>query len=155
MQGSPQRFLGVISESPCPLVGLSRRVSLTSGPLDLCSLVDRVCDPSRGAVVTFKGIVRDREEGRPIASITYEAYVPMVGRVLQELVKTTEARWPVRVSIAHRIGRVPVGELSLLVAVAGPHRKEAFLACEFVVDAIKWDAPIWKVRYEEERKVTP
>ncbi|OGR88863.1 MAG: hypothetical protein A2992_09300 [Elusimicrobia bacterium RIFCSPLOWO2_01_FULL_59_12] len=126
-------------------------VFVTTEPLDSRPLSKTRRDPAIGAVVTFQGTVRGEERGEPIAAITYEAYEAMARCLLKEIVRRAEMRWPVRVAVAHRLGRVPVSEASLRVEAAGPHRQEAFEACQFVIDEIKRVAPIWKVDYEKAR----
>lgn len=122
---------------------------LTTNPLDFQSMLHKVCDRTFGAVVTFQGTIRGEEKGEPILAITYEAYESMARQSLEEIAKRAESQWSVHVGVAHRIGRVAVGEISLLVEVAGAHRAEAFEACQFVIDEIKREAPIWKVAFQK------
>lgn len=126
-------------------------VLVTTAPLESLPPSNVLRGPAFGAVVTFHGAVRGDEQGEPIAAIAYEAYESMALKSLQAVAERAESRWPVRVEIAHRIGRVAVGEISLLVEAAGAHRAEAFQACQFVIDEIKREAPIWKVDYEKAR----
>lgn len=123
---------------------------LTEAPLGLEGLLDSLPRPSQGAVVVFLGCVRDRERGRPIRSIRYEAYAGMAEGQLAVISREARERYGARVLIRHRLGRVPVKEASLLVACAAPHRREAFDAARFVVDRIKKDVTIWKVEFEGE-----
>lgn len=98
-----------------------------------------------GASVEFQGLVRREEEGAPIACLEYETYEPMAEHVIARLVEQTRQRWPVhQVCVQHRFGRIPVGHLALFVGVRAAHRREAFEACQFLVDEIKREAPIWK-----------
>lgn len=104
-----------------------------------------VVDPSAGASVEFLGIARGHEDGRAIERLEYEAYEPMAERLIARLVAQAKARWPLRsVYVRHRLGRVAVGEVAVLIGVQSPHRGEAFTACRFLLDAIKQDVPIWK-----------
>lgn len=111
--------------------------------------VRRVQSPQCGAVVTFSGCVRNAEKDQPIKAIVYDAYLEMAEAEFAKLVQETEGRWPVKIWVQHRLGTVPVQEPSVIIACAGPHRKEAFEACQFVIDRLKADVPIWKVRYEK------
>ncbi|HVF11284.1 MAG TPA: molybdenum cofactor biosynthesis protein MoaE [Abditibacteriaceae bacterium] len=97
-----------------------------------------------GAVVTFLGVVRDHAEGHSIQYLEYSAYVPMAEREMRSIALDVQERWSTPCAILHRIGRLEVGQASLVVAVASPHRKEAFAACEYAVERIKQSVPIWK-----------
>jgi molybdopterin synthase catalytic subunit len=104
--------------------------------------------PARGAVVAFSGTVRDTEEGRPLRALHYEAYVAMGEREIARILTGLEKKYGVALAAVHRLGRVPAGESSFLVACAGRHRPEAFAACRRAVDTIKSDVPIWKVKWD-------
>lgn len=123
-------------------------VRLTGTELSLDSLIRKVHSPKYGAIVTFLGCVRNDEEGSLIQSITYEAYSEMAVKEIQKIVSQTESRWTVKAAIDHKTGRVRVGEASVMIACAGAHRKEAFQACEFMIDELKSKVPIWKVKFE-------
>ncbi|MDH3217715.1 MAG: molybdenum cofactor biosynthesis protein MoaE [Candidatus Krumholzibacteria bacterium] len=102
-------------------------------------------DHKFGAVATFAGVVRDHHEGRPVTGIFYDCYHDMAQREMARIVEDMQARLPVKiVKVAHRIGEVGVGEISLLVIVASAHRSEAFEGCQKMVEAIKHRLPIWK-----------
>lgn len=107
---------------------------------------DQVRDPRCGAICCFEGTTRDVHEGRPVASLSYEAYQEMAERELARIVAEARARFPgvVHLCLAHRLGEVPLAEASVLVAVSAPHRGEAFDACRFAIDALKVSVPIWK-----------
>ena len=98
-----------------------------------------------GGIVTFVGAVRGESRGQPIRHLEYEAYPGMAERAMQEICDEAAAKWPgVRVAMAHRTGRLEVGELAVVVSAAAPHRAEAFEACRFAIDALKERVPIWK-----------
>ena len=108
-------------------------------------LQDRVRAPGDGAVVTFSGTVRNRTGDLETAYLEYEAYPEMAERVMAQLAAEARQRWPVgRIGILHRVGRLEVGEISILVSVAAGHRREAFEACHHLVDRLKEQVPIWK-----------
>ena len=113
-------------------------------------LLDEMTDPSCGALVVFVGTGRETEGGRPIGSIRYEAYAGMARRILGKIARQIEEGTGARVRLWHRVGRVPVGAASVVVACAAPHRAEAFEAARSVVEALKREAPIWKVSFERE-----
>jgi molybdopterin synthase catalytic subunit len=99
--------------------------------------------------VTFLGITRDHNDGRRVLYLEYEAYEEMARQELQRVVDAVQTGWPVKMAVAHRLGRLEIGELSLVVACASAHRKEAFAACQEAVDRIKETVPIWKHEYFE------
>ena len=120
-------------------------VFLTHEPIRPDEWHQLAVDPRDGASVEFLGIVRGQEDGHPIECLEYEAYEPMVERLITRLVDQAAARWPLhRVYVRHRLGRVAVGEVAVVIGVQSPHRDEAFAACRFLIDAIKRDVPIWK-----------
>jgi molybdopterin synthase catalytic subunit len=124
------------------------RAEFTSKPLDLGALVGAVSHPGAGAVATFLGIVRDQEGERPVEALEYEAYARVAEEALAALVADCAARWPAaRLAVAHRVGRLAVGEASVAIAASAPHREEAFAACRFLIEGIKRRIPIWKKSY--------
>jgi molybdopterin synthase catalytic subunit len=103
--------------------------------------------PDCGAVVLFSGTVRDHAEGRAgVEFLEYEAYDEMVVPKLSEIAAETRARWPQvgRLALVHRIGRLALGESSVVAAVSAPHRPDAFAAARFAIDALKLSVPVWK-----------
>ena len=114
-------------------------------PLNPQEVTDLVRKSSNGAVVTFLGTTRDLFEGRDVQYLEYEAYRPMAENMLQQIVDEVRERWAIEdMSIAHRVGRVDIGEISLVVAIGSPHRKEALEASAYALDRIKAMVPIWK-----------
>jgi molybdopterin converting factor subunit 1 len=112
---------------------------VTTDPLSVDSLIERVSDPRAGAVVTFQGVTRDVER------LEYEAYAEMAEPRIEAILRDAIERHGVCAAAAeHRIGTVPLSEPSVLVAVSAPHRGEAFAAAREVIDRIKAEAPIWK-----------
>lgn len=110
---------------------------LADAPLDLASLVAAVGSPERGGTCAFLGAVRDHHAGRAVLELEYSAYGPMAEAAMADIVAETERRWPVRVAVAHRVGRLAVGEAAVAVAAAGAHRDEAFAACRHVIEELK------------------
>jgi molybdopterin synthase catalytic subunit len=111
-------------------------------PVALSSLVART---NAGAVVLFSGIVRDNNLGRSVEYLEYDAYPPLAERTLAAIAVEAQSRWNLTgVAIYHRVGRLEIGEASLLVAVSAPHRAEAFEACHYCVDRVKQIVPVWK-----------
>jgi molybdopterin synthase catalytic subunit len=129
---------------------LAARVALTTGAIDLAALVASVASREAGAIATFLGTSRAvshdrRRVDRPVETLWYECYAPMALRKLREIAAEAERRFEVTsVAVVHRTGEVPVGEASVAIAVAAPHRAASFDACRFVIDEIKKSVPIWK-----------
>jgi molybdopterin synthase catalytic subunit len=118
---------------------------LTDGPLPLAEAVAAVSHPGCGAVVTFLGTVRDHHAGRPVTGLTYTAYRPMAEQRLRTLAAGLEAAAPgLRVAVVHRLGRLEVGEASVVIAVAAPHRAAAYEASRTALERLKREVPIWK-----------
>lgn len=120
-------------------------IHLTDEPIDHAALTERVRSPLAGAVCTFLGTTRELTDGRRTAHLDYECYPRMAETTLTDLEAEARRRWPlVEVAIAHRLGRLELGEISVVVAVSAPHRKQAFDACQWLMDTIKQVVPIWK-----------
>jgi molybdopterin synthase catalytic subunit len=118
---------------------------ITREPLDPGPLVEAVRRDEAGAIALFYGIVRNENLGRSVSYLEYDAYPEMAIKKMREVADQVRARFPVTgVGVLHRIGRLEIGETSLLVAVSSGHRAEAFEACHFAVDRIKQVVPIWK-----------
>jgi molybdopterin synthase catalytic subunit len=119
--------------------------AVTTDPLDPQALVNAVQSDEDGAVCLFYGVVRNNNLGRRVLYLEYDAYAPMALKVMREIAEDVKRRFPVSAAGAlHRTGRLEIGETSLLVAVASPHRAEAFAACHYMVDRIKELVPVWK-----------
>ena len=121
-------------------------VAVTASDLDSASAERFVADPSAGCSVTFTGTVRDHSPGRDgVSHLEYEAYTEVVEGKIVEIVAEARDRWPVlRVAALHRVGRVDLGEASVVVSVSSAHRKDAFPAARYIIDELKSRAPIWK-----------
>jgi molybdopterin synthase catalytic subunit len=118
---------------------------LTDGPIDTSRAVAAVSGPSRGAVVIFLGAVRDHHAGRPVEKLTYSAYRAMALEGLRRIVADLEAGHEnLRAAIVHRLGEVPVGEPSVVIAIASPHRAAAYDASRAALERLKAEIPIWK-----------
>lgn len=113
-------------------------------PIDVRALEAKVAGVANGAVLTFVGQVRHRSRGYEVAYLEYDAYVPMAEKMLRQIAAEARERWGVEVVIEHRIGRIELGEASVVVCVGSPHRAEAFEACRYCIDTLKETVPIWK-----------
>ncbi len=118
---------------------------ITRDVLDPSALVSEMTKDTDGAVITFLGVVRKYSRDKEVLYLEYEAYEEMAEKVLVEIGEEVRAKWPIgQIAIHHRVGRLEIGEASLLVVVTSPHRKEAFEACQHAVERIKEILPIWK-----------
>jgi molybdopterin synthase catalytic subunit len=121
------------------------RAALTDGPIDVAAISAAVAGPGRGAIVLFLGTVRNSHAGREVTALTYSAYRRMAVEKLAEIVADLEARGlDLRAGIVHRLGDVAVGEPSVAIAVASPHRAEAYEASRTALERLKAEVPIWK-----------
>ena len=122
--------------------------TVTTEPLSVQQLNDLVKRSSDGAVVTFDGIVRDNFDGRVVRYLEYEAYVEMVENKMAEIGTEVRQKFAVgEIAMMHRIGRLEIGESSIVIAVAAPHRHAAFEACAYAMDRVKEDVPVWKKEF--------
>ncbi len=120
------------------------------GPIDLQRAVEAVAGPDRGAVATFTGVVRDHHGGRRVEKLEYHAYTPMAEQVMRDIGREVEQRFGTpHVAILHRVGSLAIGEASVVIAVAAPHRGAALAACAHVIEQVKKLVPIWKKEYYE------
>ena len=124
--------------------------AITPTPLDPQALVRALDTTGIGAVTTFIGLVRDHNLGRRVLHLEYEAYEALAVRGLDVIVTEAAAQWPtVRLAIHHRIGRLEIGDASVAIAAASPHRGDAFAASRYAIERIKQIVPIWKHEYFE------
>jgi MoaE-MoaD fusion protein len=131
-----------------PVSGGAERAWVDSAPLSLDALLREVAGPEMGGVVTFTGVVRNRARGEAIDHLEYEAYAPMAEKEMRKIVDAVHERWPhVRIALSHRVGRLAIGDAAVMIAVAAPHRAEAFEACRFAIDKLKASVPIWKKEF--------
>lgn len=127
-------------------------LTISFAPLSLDQVYRLADDPANGAVVVMSGMVRNNTEGKTVEALEYQAYEPMALRVFQQIASEIRQTWTevTHVVIHHRIGKLQVGEISVLVAVGCPHRSEAFEACKYAIDTLKHNAPIWKKEHWED-----
>jgi MoaE-MoaD fusion protein len=130
------------------------RFVVTSAPLDVTAASALVSAAGDGAVATFVGLVRDHNAGRQVLWLEYEAYAPLAVKAFEQIAAEAAAHWPdARLAIHHRTGRLEIGEASVVIAVASPHRAEAFTSCRYAIERLKQIAPIWKHEHFEGGRV--
>ena len=121
---------------------------VTTEPLDVQQVHNLVKSPADGAVVTFDGIVRNNFDGREVRYLEYEAYTAMAEKKMADIAAEAQNKFAVDdIAMVHRIGRLEIGESSILIAVAAPHRQPAFEACAYAMDRVKEEVPVWKKEF--------
>jgi molybdopterin synthase catalytic subunit len=129
-------------------------VKITREPLDdeaVNALLRSLDDPGTGGIVTFQGVVRNHARGKRVRYLEYDAYAEMAEQEMARIAAEVEQRWHTEhVALVHRIGRMEIGECSVVVVVACPHRAEAFEACRYAIDTLKATVPIWKKEVAED-----
>ena len=131
------------------------RYQVVTSPLSPDAVAAAVDDPGAGGVVVFSGIVRNETGGRPVKYLEYEAHAPMAEAKMRQIGGAVHARWPgvKRVAMLHRVGRLEIGESSVLIAVSAAHRGDAFEACRYAIDTLKLTVPVWKKEHFENGEV--
>jgi molybdopterin synthase catalytic subunit len=133
--------------------GDSPMIEITDKAIDVQGVIRSVHDPAAGGVDIFIGTTRNHSKGGTVRAMEYQAYVPMALKVMNELARIVRAKWEIKkIAIVHRIGRLAVGDASVVIAVSAAHRKEAFEACRFTIDQLKETAPIWKKEVFQDRE---
>jgi molybdopterin synthase catalytic subunit/molybdopterin converting factor small subunit len=135
--------------------GADDLIRVTTEPLSERAMAEAVADPGAGAIGLFSGVVRDQTGGRRTKYLEYEAHAPMAEAKMREIADMLRGRWPGlrKIAIVHRIGRLDIGESSVMIAVSSPHRREAFEACHLAIDTLKETVPVWKKEYFEDGEV--
>lgn len=131
-----------MTHPPPPTLALSRE------PIDAAALEAAVAHPAAGALCVFHGVTRNHHLGRAVTHLSYEAYPEMALATMAVIAAELAAAWPgVRLAMTHRLGEVPLGQASVVIAVASAHRAEAFEACRHAIDQLKLRVPIWKKEF--------
>ena len=129
-------------------------ITITQHPIDTQALINVVASPNAGAIDVFIGTVRSQTQGKTVTHLTFEAYDAMAISEMQKIVDQAKVRWPVeKMAMCHRKGLLHIGEVAVVIAVATPHRKAAFEACQFAIDTLKKTVPIWKKEVFEDGEV--
>jgi molybdopterin converting factor subunit 1 len=128
-----------------------QRSRLTSSPLSLAEVVAAVEHRNAGGITTFTGNVREHSRGKIVTRLEYEAYPAMAVATMDAIALAVEAEIAgAKVALAHRVGRLEIGEAAVIIAASAPHRDEAFRACREVIERLKQDVPIWKKEFDSE-----
>lgn len=124
-------------------------VEISANPIPFDYLSSYIASPEAGAISTFIGVTRNNFQGKEVLKLEYEAYEPMALKKMMSLCSEVHTKWPdvIKIGIAHRVGRVVVGEPSVVIAVSSAHRKASLEACAWAIDELKATVPIWKKEF--------
>ena len=137
-----------------PVSGGGGKAAITRGPISTASVTDRIKHGEDGAIAVFEGIVRNQTRGRKTLYLDYESYENMASQQMETLAEQALKDFKIRdVAIVHRLGRLQIGEISVLIVVASAHRAAAFDACRWLIDTLKRTVPIWKKEYFDDGAV--
>ena len=129
-------------------------IQLLTEPLNPQWCTDYVTQEGAGGIVTFVGTVRNQTKGKQVTKLDFEAYAPMAISEMRKIAERAKEQWPIqKMAMHHRVGTLYVKEIAVIIAVATPHRKAAFEACEFAIDTLKETVPIWKKEFFEDGAV--
>lgn len=129
-------------------------MTISDKPLDVQAVIETVQTHEAGAINVFIGTVRNQTAQKSVVGLDYEAFETMAIKKMHEIAEEAKAKFPVlKVAIAHRVGKLKLGEIAVVIAVATPHRAESFAACKFIIDTLKEVVPIWKKEIFEDGDV--
>jgi molybdopterin synthase catalytic subunit len=124
---------------------------IIESPIEPDALYRKVLHDANGAIATFAGVVRNHSGDKRTDHLVYEAYAEMAEKKMQEIGDEIKEQWGItELGILHRVGRLEIGEISVLIAVSSPHRGQAFAACQYAIDRLKQVVPIWKKEVGED-----
>ncbi len=129
-------------------------IQIKDKPLSPQACIDFVTNGGAGGIAVFIGTVRNQTKGKKVLRLDFESYQPMAISEMKKIAERTGKKWPVqKIAIHHRVGSLAIEEIAVVIAVATPHRKAAFEACEFAIDTLKETVPIWKKEFFEDGEV--
>jgi molybdopterin synthase catalytic subunit len=123
-------------------------IAIVTEPFTVAEIEARVADPANGAICSFSGLVRNNSKGKEVTALEYDAYIPMAEKLMREIAEQIASEFPInRIAMVHRIGKMAVGELVVVVSAGAGHRDAAFQAARAGIDRLKKSVPIWKKEY--------
>lgn len=126
-------------------------IQIKRGPINPSSVINKVRDLKNGAVVTFIGTVRNYSDTKAVVFLEFQVYKDMAENKLKEIGKEVGEKWGITdIAISHRVGKIGAGEIITVIAVGSPHRKEAFEACQYIINELKKRVPLWKKEVYQE-----
>ena len=131
-----------------------KQTHITSKPIHVENYLSQIKKPDAGAVVSFLGLVRDHNKGEKVSGLYYEAYESMADKVIQTILADARSKWELHDAVCvHRIGNIPIGDAAVIVLTTSSHRAEAYEANRYILDRVKYEAPIWKKEFFADGKV--
>ncbi|PAD88517.1 molybdenum cofactor biosynthesis protein MoaE [Niallia circulans] len=128
----------------------TKRYKIVNQPIAIDELIDKVTRPEAGAITTFIGTVREWTKGKRTIYLQYEAYIPMAIKMMEQIGHEITEKWPnTEIAITHRIGRLEITDIAVVIAVSSPHREAAYQANQYAIERIKQIVPIWKKEHWE------
>lgn len=128
---------------------------ITNESIDLHNEIKKAGLISCGAVVHFSGLVRNHNEGKPVLALEYEAFQPLANKMIQEILDNVKEKFSIQyASCIHRIGRLELGEIAVIVVTSSSHRKECYSANQYIIDKVKHEIPIWKREFFADGTIT-
>ena len=128
-----------------------KKFEITDVPIQVDAVTEKVTSRNAGAITVFIGTVREMTKGKKTLSLQYEAYPPMAIKMFEQIEAEMLEKWPeTKVAITHRVGKLDISDVAVVIAVSSPHRKIAYEANEFAIDRIKQIVPIWKKEHWED-----
>lgn len=120
-------------------------IEITANRIDVLAVIAKVKHPEAGGIDVFIGTTRNKTSNNEVIQLEFESHVSMAIKEIEKIVTTAKKKWDIKsVAVSHRIGVVPIGEEAVVIAVACPHRNDAFESCRYIIDTLKQTVPIWK-----------
>lgn len=120
-------------------------IAIVTEPIDIELVLSSVKTDAAGGIDLFVGTTRNHSHGKEVLSLEYESFEPMAVEQMKKIAEKIRERWPIeKISMVHRVGKVEIGEVSVVIAVSAAHRRETFEACRYAIDSLKKEVPIWK-----------
>ena len=130
---------------------MTHQILLSETPLSIDASYQYLQDPEAGGICLFVGTIRNKNQNKDVENLTMEAYNAMAKKQMERIATEAADQWPIRkISVAHRTGKLEIGDIAVIIGVCSVHRAEAFKACEWLIDTLKKEVPIWKNEFYED-----
>lgn len=132
---------------------MTLHIKVTSDNINITDMIAKIQSPDHGAIDIFIGAVRNHHDGKTVTGITYDAHESLVEKTFERICREAEGLWPdTHYALEHYKGALPVGGISIAIAVSAAHRAESFEACRYVIEEVKKQAPVWKQEHYQDSK---
>lgn len=130
---------------------MERKIDLSEAPISIDPYFQFLQDPKAGGICLFIGTIRNKNMGKSVQKLSMEAYPPMALKQIERLTDEAAAQWPIeKIALVHRTGPLEIGDIAVLIGVTSVHRPEAFAACQWLIDTLKQEVPIWKNEFYDD-----